>query len=86
MQQLFHALSQAFNTLLEAYHFPLHAHEPFPPCLHTCRLERKLLRNVVYYDDYCITHEDEDYMKQQYDIKLEQQDNYFVRTYPDVRA
>lgn len=62
-------------------HLPL-----LPLLLHMCRLERKLLRNVVYYDDYCITHEDEDYMKQQYDIKLEQQDNYFVRTYPDVRA
>lgn len=46
-------------------------------------LERRLLSNVEYYNDYCLTHEDEHYMQRQYDMKLEQRDNYFVRTYPD---
>jgi hypothetical protein len=47
------------------------------------RLEKKLLSNVEYYTDYCVTHEDEDYMQRMYDMKLEQKDNYFVRTYPE---
>ncbi len=37
-----------------------------------------------YYDDYCLTHEDRGYMRQQYDVRPEQRDNYFVRTYPQV--
>jgi len=45
-------------------------------------LESRLLRNVQYYDDYCLTHEDEQYMSRMYDIKPQQRDNYFVRTYP----
>ncbi len=49
-------------------------------CLH--RLEKRLLSNVEYFDDYCITHEDEKYMQNQYDLRIEQKDNYFVRTYP----
>jgi hypothetical protein len=53
---------------------------PFPYLAR--RLERRLLGNVEYFDDYCITHEDERYMKKQYDVKPEQRDNYFVRTYP----
>ncbi|KAG2501770.1 hypothetical protein HYH03_000270 [Edaphochlamys debaryana] len=45
-------------------------------------LERKLLGNVRYYTDFCITHDDHDYMARMYDIRPEQRDNYFVRTYP----
>ena len=45
------------------------------------RLERKLLGNVTYYNDYCLTHQDESYMKEMYDVRPEQNDNYFVRTY-----
>lgn len=45
-------------------------------------LERRLLSNVKYYDDYCITHEDEEYMTRLYDVKQEHQDNYFIYTYP----
>ncbi|GLC40783.1 hypothetical protein PLESTB_000023200 [Pleodorina starrii] len=44
-------------------------------------LERRLLRNVRYYTDYCLTHEDHDYMARMYDIRPAQRDNYFVRTY-----
>ncbi|PNW72005.1 hypothetical protein CHLRE_16g686400v5 [Chlamydomonas reinhardtii] len=44
-------------------------------------LERRLLRNVTYYTDYCLTHEDHDYMARQYDVRPQQRDNYFVRTY-----
>jgi hypothetical protein len=39
---------------------------------------------VRYFDDYCLTHEDGGYMRQQYDVRPEQRDNYFVRTYPQV--
>lgn len=46
------------------------------------RFERRVLANVTYYDDYCITHTDEKYMAKQYDIKPDQRDNYFIRTYP----
>lgn len=46
------------------------------------RLERRLLGNVQYFDDFCLTHGDEDYMQNKYDMRLEQKDNYFVRTYP----
>ncbi|EFJ42401.1 hypothetical protein VOLCADRAFT_107244 [Volvox carteri f. nagariensis] len=45
-------------------------------------LERRLLRNVRYYTDFCLTHEDHGYMARMYDIRPEQRDNYFVRTYP----
>jgi predicted NAD/FAD-binding protein len=45
-------------------------------------LERRLLSNVEYFDDFCLTHDDEAYMQKNYDIRLSQQDNYFVRTYP----
>lgn len=48
-------------------------------------LEKKLLGNVTYYDDYCITHEDEKYMHEMYDVHPEQRDNYFVRQYKEVR-
>lgn len=48
------------------------------------RLERRLLSNVRYYDDFCLTHEDQRYMEQQYDLRPQQRDNYFVRTYPQV--
>jgi len=35
--------------------------------------------------DYCITHEDGEYMKKMYDAeKTLHQDNYFVRQYPDA--
>eukprot|EP00798_Chlamydomonas_sp_ICE-L_P016265 gene16265-22444_t len=44
-------------------------------------LESRLLRNVEYYYDYCITHDDDEYMMKMYDIKPEQKANYFVRTY-----
>ncbi|MEW5301387.1 MAG: hypothetical protein WDW38_009596 [Sanguina aurantia] len=47
-------------------------------------LEKKLLGNVTYYTDYCVTHEDTDYMSKMYDIKPAQRDNYFVRTYPEA--
>ncbi len=30
--------------------------------LHRCRLERRLLGNVRYYTDYCLTHTDSKYM------------------------
>ena len=40
------------------------------------------MRNVEYYDDFSLTHEDEAYMQRNYDVRLEQKDNYFVRTYP----
>ncbi|GIL79652.1 hypothetical protein Vretimale_12249 [Volvox reticuliferus] len=44
-------------------------------------LERRLLRNVRYYTDFCLTHEDHDYMSRMYDVRPAQRDNYFVRTY-----
>lgn len=33
---------------------------PLAVCV--CRLEKRLLSNVTYYTDYCVTHEDTDYM------------------------
>lgn len=48
----------------------------------SARLERRLLSNVKYFDDYCLTHEDTDYMQRMYDVHAEQKDNYFVRQYP----
>ncbi|GLI68131.1 hypothetical protein VaNZ11_012449 [Volvox africanus] len=44
-------------------------------------LERRLLRNVRYYTDFCLTHEDHEYMSRMYDIRPAQRDNYFVRMY-----
>lgn len=57
------------------------APSPAIPTALYCRLERRLLRNVRYYTDYCLTHEDAAYMAQRYDVRPEQRDNYFVRTY-----
>ena len=51
-------------------------------CWFLLRLERRLLSNVTYYTDFCLTHEDGDYMARMYDIRPAQRDNYFVRTYP----
>ncbi len=56
-------------------------HIPQLPLGGSCRLERRLLRNVRYYTDYCLTHEDDKYMSRMYDVRPEQRDNYFVRTY-----
>lgn len=39
-----------------------------------------------YYTDFCLTHEDAKYMAAMYDIRPEQRDNYFVRTYPGADA
>mmetsp|Transcript_12949 Transcript_12949/g.35269 ORF Transcript_12949/g.35269 Transcript_12949/m.35269 type:complete len:543 (+) Transcript_12949:2318-3946(+) len=51
-------------------------------------LEKTLLSQVQYYLDYCITHEDTDYMRRMY-VAPDQheridQDNYFVRQYPEA--
>lgn len=35
---------------------------PLTAFLSLLRLEKKLLGNVTYYTDYCVTHEDTDYM------------------------
>ena len=56
---------------------------PLPPLRTSVgRLERTLLSRVEYFDDFCLTHEDERYMQEHYDIKPEDRANYFVRTYP----
>ena len=44
-------------------------------------LERRLIGNVKYYDDFAITHEDSSYMKNMYDIKEDNDSNYFTRSY-----
>lgn len=44
------------------------------------RLERRLLRNVTYYDDVIVTHEDRAYMDAHYDVSEARQDMYFIRT------
>ncbi|KAG1652888.1 hypothetical protein FOA52_008851 [Chlamydomonas sp. UWO 241] len=45
-------------------------------------LEKRLLSNITYFDDYCVTHDDSEYMTKMYDVRPAQLDNYFVRTYP----
>jgi hypothetical protein len=55
-----------------------------PAMLH--RMERRLLGNVKYYTDYCLTHTDADYMRDVYGMVPGQGDNYFVATYPQQCA
>jgi predicted NAD/FAD-binding protein len=43
--------------------------------------ERKFLKNVKYFNDLIITHEDEEYMKDEYEFDLEE-DMYFIRCDP----
>jgi predicted NAD/FAD-binding protein len=45
-------------------------------------LERFALRNVEYYYDTVITHEDVDYITHHYDTKADRQQQYFVRVLP----
>jgi predicted NAD/FAD-binding protein len=48
-------------------------------------LERRLLGNVRYFNDLIVTHEDEEYMRSHYSLKLEDGDMYFIRTDPANR-
>lgn len=43
-------------------------------------LERRLWKNVTYYDDTIVTHEDREYMDKYYDVSEERDDMYFIRT------
>jgi predicted NAD/FAD-binding protein len=45
-------------------------------------LERRLLKNVKYYNDLIVTHEDEDYMAKRYEFHPTE-DIYFIRTDPN---
>lgn len=44
-------------------------------------LEKKALGNVTYYNDLILTHEDDDYMNEHYEVNKDK-DQYFVRTDP----
>ncbi|KAI7841052.1 hypothetical protein COHA_005280 [Chlorella ohadii] len=48
-------------------------------------LERRLLGNVRYFNDLIVTHEDEEYMRRNYTLRLEDRDMYFIRTDPADR-
>ena len=45
-------------------------------------MERRLLGNVKYFNDLIVTHEDEDYMRNQYEFQPSE-DMYFVRCDPE---
>ena len=49
----------------------------------TSFMERKIFRNIKYYDDVSVTHRDEAYMRRHYDVAEDGSDMYFIKTYDD---
>jgi len=46
-------------------------------------MEKKIFKNIVYYDDVSITHSDEEYMKKHYEVAQDVRDMYFIKSYRD---
>lgn len=49
-------------------------------------LERRVLGNVRYFDDVTVTHQDQEYMHQHYDLDPTRNDQYFIHTDPQDRG